>query len=286
MVYEPRNGNILLRVTPIEDVVYDRIKWPRAETWAFNVYSREWKKLTLRDEPRFPGLTTYDPRNHRLVIMGGGDVVKRQKSEGVVANLRPATSRELFVCDLPTQPNARSTTHPERITVITQKTTTTGPKTGVKTPEYSNQLTWTAHPGQAYTIYRAEANPLPGTFQTIGTATGNTYADHPPLTTTVYAYRVSPTEAVAQNRVYSIVAFDQPERPAGLLASVEEANLVRLRWDKANGPDVAGYNVYRVRGNDVRIEGTGKKLNSSLLDSAAYTDATVDLSDSVARSIG
>ncbi len=114
MVYEPRNGNILLRVTPIEDVIYDRSQWPRAETWAFNAYSREWKKLTLRGEPRFPGLTTYDPTNHRLVIMGGGDVVKRQNSEGVPANLRPATSRELFVCDLPTQPNARSTTHPRR----------------------------------------------------------------------------------------------------------------------------------------------------------------------------
>ena len=113
--------------------------------------------------------------------------------------------------------------------------------------------------------------------------TGNTYTDRPPLNTTVYAYRVSPTEAVAQNRVYSNVAFDQPERPAGLLASVEGANLVRLRWDKAIGSDVAGYNVYRVRGNEVRIEGAGKKLNSSLLNDPAYADATVDLSDSVAR---
>ena len=283
MVYEPRNGNILLRVTPIEDVVYDRSKWPRAETWAFNVYSREWKKLTLRDEPRFPGLTTYDPRNHRLVIMGGGDVVKRQNSEGVAANLRPATSRELFVCDLPTQPNARSTTYPERITVITHQTTTTDAKTGRKTTEHSNQLNWSAQAGQNYTIHRAEANPLPGTFQKIGTVTGNTYTDRPPLNTTVYAYRISPTEAVAQNRVYSSVAFDRPERPAGLLASVEGGDLVRLRWDKAIGSDVAGYNVYRARGNDVRIEGAGKKLNSGLLNDPAYADATVDLSDSVAR---
>jgi hypothetical protein len=56
-----------------------------------------------------------------------------------------------------------------------------------------------------------------------------------------------------------------------------------LRWDKAIGSDVAGYNVYRARGNDVRIEGAGKKLNSGLLNDPAYADATVDLSDSVAR---
>ena len=75
MVYEPRNGNILLRVTPIEDVVYDRGQWPRAETWAFNTYAQQWKKLILDGEPRFPSLTTYDSENHRLVIMGGGDDV-------------------------------------------------------------------------------------------------------------------------------------------------------------------------------------------------------------------
>ena len=62
MVYEPRNGNILLRVTPIEEVVYDRSQWPWAETWAFNTYSQQWKKLILDGEPRFPGLTTYDSR--------------------------------------------------------------------------------------------------------------------------------------------------------------------------------------------------------------------------------
>ena len=67
------------------------------------------------------------------------------------------------------------------------------------------------------------------------------------------------------------------------MASVEGANLVELRWDKATGPDFAGYNVYRARGNDVRIEGAGERVNSSLINSPTYIDATVDLSDSVAR---
>ena len=282
MVYEPRNGNILLRVTPIEDVVYDRGQWPRAETWAFNTYARQWKKLILNGEPRFPGLTTYDSGNHRLVIMGGGDDVTRQYAEGVPANLRPATSRELFVCDLPTQPNALPTTYPERITVRTRATTTTDPSTGSKT-EYSNNLEWTAQAGQSYTIYRAEANPLPGTFQSIGAVTADNYVDRTPLNTKVYAYRVSPTQSVAKNRVYSNVAFDQPRRPAGLMASVEGANLVKLRWDEAIEPDVAGYNVYRAWGSDVRIEGAGRKINTTLIDSPAYIDANVDLSDSVSR---
>ena len=83
--------------------------------------------------------------------------------------------------------------------------------------------------------------------------------------------------------MYSNVAFDQPRRPAGLMASVEGANLVKLRWDEAIEPDAAGYNVYRGRGSDVRVEGAGRKLNSSLLDDPAYADATVDLTDSVAR---
>jgi hypothetical protein len=283
MVYEPRNGNILLRVTPIEDVVYDRGQWPRAETWAFNTYAQQWKKLALNGEPRFPGLTTYDSENHRLVIMGGGDDVLRKHTEGVPANLRPATSRELFVCDLPTQPDAVTTTHPKRITVHTRTTTTTDPTTGISKTEYSNQLEWTAQAGQKYTIYRAEANPLPGTFQEIGAVTANTYIDRTPLNTKVYAYRVSPTQSVVKNRVYSNVAFDQPRRPAGLMASVEGANLVKLRWGEAIEPDVAGYNVYRARGSDVRVEGAGEKINSSLIHSPNYIDATVDLSDSVAR---
>ena len=67
------------------------------------------------------------------------------------------------------------------------------------------------------------------------------------------------------------------------MASVEGANLVKLRWDEAIEPDVAGYNVYRARGSDVRIEGAGKKINPSLIQSPDYIDATVDLSDSVAR---
>ncbi len=67
------------------------------------------------------------------------------------------------------------------------------------------------------------------------------------------------------------------------MASVEGANLVKLRWDEAIEPDVAGYNVYRAWGSDVRVEGAGKKINSSLINSPDYIDATVDLSDSVAR---
>src|SRR5678815_560152 len=126
--------------------------------------------------------------------------------------------------------------------------------TGISRTEYSNQLEWTAQAGQNYTIYRAEANPLPGTFQEIGAVTANTYVDRTPLNTRVYAYRVSPTQSVARNRVYSNVAFDQPRRPAGLMASVEGANLVKLRWDEAIEPDVAGYNVYRARGSDIRTE--------------------------------
>jgi hypothetical protein len=120
-------------------------------------------------------------------------------------------------------------------------------------------------------------------FKRLGAVTANTYIDRTPLNTKVYAYRVSPTQSVVNNRVYSNVAFDQPRRPGGLMASVEGANLVKLRWDEAIEPDAAGYNVYRARGSDVRVEGAGKKLNSSLLADPAYADATVDLSDSVAR---
>ena len=283
MVYEPRNGNILLRVTPIEDVVYDRGQWPRAETWAFNTYARQWKKLILDGEPRFPSLTTYDSENHRLVIMGGGDDVVRKYSEGVPANLQPASSRELFVCELPTQPDALSTNYPKRITVYTRTTTTTDPTTGISKTEYSNQLEWTAQAGQNYTIYRAEANPLPGTFQEIGAVTADTYVDRTALSTEVYAYRVSPTQSVVKNRVYSNVAFDQPRRPAGLTASVEGANLVKLRWDEAIEPDVAGYNVYRAWGSDIRTEGAGKNINTTLINGPAYIDASVDLSDLVSR---
>ena len=190
----------------------------------------------------------------------------RKYSEGVPANLQPASSRELFVCELPTQPDALSTTYPKRITVYTRTTTTTDPTTGISKTEYSNQLEWTAQAGQNYTIYRAEANPLPGTFQEIGAVTADTYIDRTPLNTKVYAYRVSPTQSVVKNRVYSNVAFDQPRRPAGLMASVEGANLVKLRWDEAIEPDVAGYNVYRAWGSDVRVEGAGKKINTTLIN--------------------
>jgi hypothetical protein len=98
-----------------------------------------------------------------------------------------------------------------------------------------------------------------GTLFKIGAVTANTYIDRTPLNTKVYAYRVSPTQSVVRNRVYSNVAFDQPRRPAGLMASFEGTNLVKLRWDKAIEPDVAGCNVYRARGSDVRVEGAGRK---------------------------
>lgn len=253
-VWESSTGNVIIRVTPLSQWNADPTRWPDAETWAFNVRARSWTKLELSDQPKFMGLLNFDSLRNRLVIVGGGRD----------AGARPALSRELFDCSLPTAGAPLAAIGPT-ITAVESVDRTT------------NVVRWDATANASdvdVVVWRALANPVPSGFVEVGRVRGaREWTDRtaPAATAVVYELRV-------EGRRASAPRASQPAYPEGLRASVESATRVALRWERAAAADVIGYKVYRARGG-----GGATLLTMAPIADPTFIDTTVDLSDRTAR---
>ena len=77
--------------------------------------------------------------------------------------------------------------------------------------------------------------------------------------------------------------FNSPARPGGLVAAVESAEQVVLRWRASPEPWVVGYNVYRLRGAQLGSGGRGTRLNTAPVAEPTFIDADAGLADGVVR---
>jgi hypothetical protein len=140
------------------------------------------------------------------------------------------------------------------------------------------KITWPSEPGVQYEVFRAVAAPLPGVFAKITAkpVVGGNFDDRTVERGKVYLYQVAAVGAARR----SLPAANQPWRPAGLVASVESAREVRLRWKPGVEADLAGYRVYRAKGAELE-KGEGLLLTPQLLREPRFVDAMIDLSDGV-----
>ncbi len=87
---------------------------------------------------------------------------------------------------------------------------------------------------------------------------------------TAVAQRVPLVEsAIAAAREVDYRDVFAPPVPAGLVA-LADAGAVRLVWDESRAPDLAGYRLYRRRG-----DGPWRPLTAEPVTAVEYTDADV-----------
>jgi hypothetical protein len=254
-------GRALLWTVPAVGPIPTFSAWPSPELWAFDPLERAWNQIAVEgDSPAFPGLLVSASDRDVLVLVGGG-------RDGPPANdPRPALSRELWLGRIDVPPATRATeSAPDGVRVETTASTI--------------ELSWSAVAGESYEVWRAAAAPLPGIFEHVATVSGDRWTAAP-LSGDAFAYRV-----VVVGRPLatgSLPAFDQPLRPRGLVASVETATRVVLRWSAAHEPDVVGYHVYRATGAAIAT-GHGTRLTTSPHAATTFVDNTIDLGDGVIR---
>lgn len=258
------SGTILLAQSGVDAYVPDRLSWDPLGLWSFDVATGQWTRVPLAAAGRRPGsagLTAY-ARELDLFLLAGGHYGEPEAGN---PNPRLTSGRQVWSCRV--QVPGRKTAPvppPRRITVTT-------------TPE-GPLVEWSAAAGEEFDVFRAVAEPLPGAYEllTRAPAKGGLFLDRTAAPGRVYAYAV----ALKGSEQRSLPACNQPWRPSGLLASVESANKVILRWKANQERDLAGYLVYRAKGGEVE-KGSGRLLNAALVTEPRFTDTLVDLSDEV-----
>lgn len=131
-----------------------------------------------------------------------------------------------------------------------------------------------------YHVYRTAPGQAPGALDSPITSTlvvGTTFTDVPPHGE--HEYRVSAVAAEGPPVVQSALSntaratfrdLVPPPVPTGLTALVE-TQLVRLLWDAVQSADLAGYNVYRVRGSQ------RTKLSGQPVTATNFSDEGVEM---------
>ncbi|MHC4914229.1 MAG: fibronectin type III domain-containing protein [Planctomycetota bacterium] len=272
MTYHHPSGTMLVLQNSVDELEYDNSKWPPAALWSFDPATEEWKRVPTADDPPFMGLITYSPEEDLLFLFGGG----RDGLGDDGKRVRPALSRQVRTCR-PTIPGRAPCvlSGPARLRARTVK-------------EGCVALEWRADPEAVggYRVFRASCDPLPGEYKPLNTGpllpqSGSDrmfYADTTAQRGKTYAYMVWPHGHAHP----SLPAFNRPRRPGGLVASVEAAREVRLRWNPGGEPDLVGYRVYRARGAEVE-KAKRELLTPVPIKDARFVDAKIDLSDGVAR---
>jgi len=139
------------------------------------------------------------------------------------------------------------------------------------TTNTSASLSWTAVSGAAgYNVYRN------GVQANTSLVTGTVYTDSGLNAGTTYSYTVSGVTSSgsvgpASSAVNATTTGTAPPVPAptALTVTATASNSVSLSWTAASG--VAGYNLYR----STSATGAQTKVNTSLVTSTTFTDATV-----------
>lgn len=262
------SGTMLLCQNGVDSYVPDRRNWGPVELWSFDVAAEQWTRVPLATDGHRPasvGLTAY-ARELDLLLMFGGHVGEVAETPG--SDPRLTAGRQVWAC---------------RVAVPGRKNEPVAPPLRLAAVSSADGITleWPAAAGETFEVFRAVADPLPGAYERIGggTVVGGRFTDRTAERGKVYAYAI----ACPGSERRSLPAFNQPWRPAGLIASVESKTEVRLRWQVNGERDIAGYRVYRAKGEEVE-KGAGQLLNAAVLAKPLFTDTTVDLSDGVIRS--
>jgi hypothetical protein len=260
MVYHPPSGTLLLLQTPLDAPSYPRSSWPAAELWSFDVATLTWTLIETANPPPFIGLLTYAEATDEVLLFGGGKDGNLSDGE-----LRPSRSRSVHAITVAVPGKTRAAPRPERAELTT-------------TPGGAVTLTWKTEPGLAYDVYRASVDRFPGEYVKISTApiAAGTFVDESAEPEKVYAYQVASAGALVRSQP----VFNQLPVPRDLVAAVDSATKVRLRWRPSTDPDLVGYEVYRARGANFK---GAVKLTASPVATPAFEDTTVDLGDGTLR---
>ena len=154
---------------------------------------------------------------------------------GVPANLRPATSRELCL-RFGHAAECSPTTYPKRMAVYTRTTTSTDPTTGNQQRLSTLRINWNGQDRPVRTTQSIVPKPIrcQGLFKRLS---GNCQY-LPSIARSQYQglciSRVAHSVCRKESSVPECGRFDQPRRPAGLMASVEGANLVRTALGRSD----------------------------------------------------
>jgi hypothetical protein len=261
MVYHPPSGTLLMLQTPLDAPVYPRSSWPAPELWSFDVATLAWTRIETVNPPAFMGLLAYAEATDELLLFGGGKDGKLTAG----GELRPSQSRMVHAMRVAVPGRTRPAPRPERAGLAT-------------TPGGAVTLTWKAEAGLAYDVYRASAHPFPGEYVKISTApiAAGRFVDESAEPGKVYAYQVAATGALVRSQP----VFNQLPVPRDLVAAVDSATKVRLRWRPSSDADLVGYEVYRARGANFK---GAVRLTSRPVTTPAFEDTTVDLDDGTLR---
>ncbi|MBL8025532.1 MAG: T9SS type A sorting domain-containing protein [Fibrobacteres bacterium] len=148
-------------------------------------------------------------------------------------------------------------------------------------------LTWDASSqgaqSDSFYVYKVRWGAKPGAFEQVAITATKTWSDNPSVSDTVfYSYSVAAKNSSGLSLVSEPV-YTCPVRPLGLVATVESATSVGLRWKNNRESDLAGYNIYRAQGAYPSGKSGFVKLNSALLTNPEFADWTVDLSNGIIR---
>lgn len=268
--FDPELGRALLLTVPFDTRPPCFNQWQDPELWSFDPASANWSLIPVTgpDRPHYPGIMTWG--DGQLVLVGGGRDGDSAHGSCGEPNPRPSQSRELWTgrVSVPAALEAPAY-HPDRISLTTAANATA-------------KLSWSATPGASYDIWRAPIyrswdQPLVQDYTRIATVNGGTWTDPDAPVDTPWAYRV--VRSGLSIDYGSLPAFNQPRRPHGMLASVESASRVTLRWAANDQSDVVGYNVYRKHGGG----GTGK-INAAPVAGTRFVDSAAGLGDGVLSS--
>jgi len=129
------------------------------------------------------------------------------------------------------------------------------------------RLTWTAHPGEQYRVFRDEAQ--------VGVTGAGEYVDKTATFGKEYTYSVQAfidrreSDLSTQAKITPKDVFP-PATPTGLIAAAGLKS-IELTWDRNTEPDVATYRVYRAAANSNDFAVLADALNAT-----AFSDRQVE----------
>jgi hypothetical protein len=257
MAYDRRNGVI----------VY--IKNDGAETWALNLDSTSWSKLSPAGAP--PSGPTggdgmeYDPVNNVCVTYTVTNDEVWSYKYGSNAATRPEPPA-----------NTSGITDASGI-AITWAAPVSGP---APVKYYIYRAQW----GNNKTAY---SGTVPGPYVKIDSVAGLTFTDANSallkIDTVFHSYYISSVSAQGLESDPSTPVFSMLSVPMGLTATPLSRTQAVLRWKPKTEPDIAGYNLYRYKAGYPRHNQmkTGKLNTGLITGTTLYIDNSVNLYASV-----
>jgi hypothetical protein len=240
----------------------------RIGTWIFSCDSRTWTEVSPAAAPQDPGRLAYNRALNVFALLGG-------TASGGIS--RGGSTRGIWAYRYKRGPGPFASQ-------------AAAPKAFINTLGSSPVLHWEAVAESGvtgYNIYRGTAATFPKGYTKINSSavTDTFYTDASAATATPYAYRVCAVKGGTEGEM-SRILYARPGRVLGVVASVEDTNVVCVSWDAHPAEEATGYHVYRSRSAAI-YAGTFPtgytKLTASPVAATAYWDTVNGLTDGIAR---